>query len=219
MKYLFTYNIFELNTYSNKITVNSYDELIQLLNQYNIPLNKWGTEGYKTPKHLWKELQEEECELSDKNGVLIRQVQFVGAKIMCKLNGKNYRLWEDRAVFKDGRIRIRPIQQSMAEKFKSGEDQYEALIRGLKEELNIEMEKNQFIYYNKETIEENGDYPGIRSYHTGYYYMGFLTKDQFKAEGYIEHQKDKDMYFVWREMKKKPSGYYPLPLSGDKAFK
>jgi len=218
MKYLLTYNLFELVNYSDKLKVNSYDELIKLLEDYNIPLDIWGTRIYKTPKHLWKEIQEEECTLYEKDGDIIREVQFVGAKIMCKINGKNYRLWEDRAVFKDGRIRIRPIEQSMAEKFKAGEDQYIALIRGLKEELGIEMKKNQFIYYTKETFEENGDYPGIRSYHTGYYYMGFLTEEQFNPKGYIEHQKDKDMYFVWREMKPKKAGHYPLPLGGDKAF-
>ncbi len=49
MKYLLSYN--ELKTSSNNITVNSYEELLSLLKKYNIPLEKWGTGGFKTPKH------------------------------------------------------------------------------------------------------------------------------------------------------------------------
>lgn len=157
MKHLLTYNLFELVNYSDKLKVNSYEELIQLLKDYNVPLDIWGTRIYKTPKHLWKEIQEEECQLYNMNGVIYREVQFVGAKIVYKKDGKNYRLWEDRAVFKDGRIRIRPIEHSMAEKFKAGENIYDVLIRGMKEELGIEdVKKEQCIFYDKGRMEEIG---------------------------------------------------------------
>lgn len=81
--------------------------------------NKWGTEKYKTVQHLYEELENSECILSERNGELIRNVQFVGAIIVYKKDGINYRLWEDRAVFNDGRIRIRPIQQSISQKTNS----------------------------------------------------------------------------------------------------
>ena len=117
MKHIMSFKIFESNN-TSLIEVNSYDELLDLLESFNIPLEKWGTGGLKTVEHLWKELQEKECILKEVDGELIREVVFVGARILYTKDGNHYRLWEDRAEFKDGRIRIRPIPHSMAEKFK-----------------------------------------------------------------------------------------------------
>jgi len=216
MKRILSYSLFELKKY-NKIQVNSIEELESLLMKYNIPLEKWGTQGFKTVDHLFGELQEHECILSDVNGELHRNVDFVGAKIIYKKDGVNYRLCEDRAVFKDGRIRIRPIEHSMAEKLHDGESHSDGLIRGLKEELGMEIDKSQIAFYNKEKFEDNTDYPGIHSFHNGYSYMVTINDSQFKKE-YIEHQSDKDIYFKWRKMEKKLAGYYPIPLGGDTAF-
>lgn len=212
MKYLKRYKIFE---YKKSLQINSYDELLSLLKEYNVPLNIWGTYGYKTVNHLWEEIKEEECVLSIVNNEIHRNVQYIGAKIIYEKDGVKYKLCEDRAEFKDGRIRIRGgMIHSVAEKFKAGEDPTKALIRGLKEELGVNVHKNQFIYYNKENIENNEDYPGIKSFHTGYLYFIKFNDEQFKPQ-YVEYQKDKTIYFVWRKVEKRHAGYYPLPLGGD----
>jgi len=209
MKYLIKFENY-------KQEINFYEDLISSLKEYNIPLEKWGTGKYKTTQHLWNELVEEECVLTFNDGKIYREVEFVGAKILYKYNGKNYRLWEDRAIFKDGRTRIRPINFSMAEKFHNGEKPEQALIRGMKEELGIKLNKNQFTFYNKNRFEENSDYPGIISHHTGYEYLIKLTDEQFNRNGYVEKQKDKEIHFVWREVKQRIKGHYPLPLGSDK---
>ena len=211
MKHLKKFKIFE---YKKSLQINSYDELLSILKEYNIPLNIWGTYGYKTINHLWEEIKEEECVLSIVNNEIHRNVQFIGAKIIYEKDGIKYKLCEDRAEFKDGRIRIRGIVHSVAEKFKADEDPTKALIRGIKEELGLNINKNQFIYYNKEDIENNEDYPGIKSFHTGYLYFIKINDEQFKPQ-YIEYQEDKTIYFVWRRIKKRHAGYYPLPLGGD----
>ena len=213
MKHLFLYKEF-----NSDIKVNSYVDLINLLEKYNINLDKWGTGGFKTVKHLWNEIQDNECILSEKDGKLFRDVNFVGAKIIYKKDGKNYRLWEDRAIFKDGRIRVRQILYSMAEKFKANESPVDSLIRGMEEELGIILEENQFAHYNTNRFEDNGDYPGIYSFHNGYEYVIMLNDKQFVSDGYVEKQKDKTIYFVWREMLPKKSGYYPMRLGTDKSF-
>ena len=99
---------------------------------------------------LWNELKEGECVLYGlKDGTIKREVNFVGAKIYYKKDNDKFFLREEKAIFKDGRIRVRDIWYSMAEKFKMGEDPKEALIRGMKEELDIEINEDQIAYYNR----------------------------------------------------------------------
>ena len=185
----------------NIINIKSKEQLIEILTNFNVPLDDWGSGPYKTIEHLWNELNEEECVLFNINGTLRREVNFVGAKIYYNDGEKRYFLKEEKAMFKDGRVRIRKIWYSMAEKFKFDEDPTEALIRGMKEELDITINENQTTYYNKVYFPSDDDYPGIKSFHTGYNYLIVLNEDQYNINGYIEHQSDKDIYFKWKEIK------------------
>lgn len=182
------------------LTINSKDELINILTKYKINTEKWGTGKYKTIDHLWNEILNDECVLFGYKGVLRREVSFVGAKIYYIKNNHKQKLVEDKAIFKDGRIRKRNIWYSMAEKFKWDENPIVALIRGIKEELNINIKENQVTYYNRVHFPENSDYPGIKSFHTGYSYLVLLNETQYKEEGYVENQHDKDIYFVWKNV-------------------
>ena len=90
---------------------------------------------------------------------------------------------------------------SAAEKFKFGENPKEVIVRGIKEELGIDISEDQFSFYNKTKVEVNDDYPDIRSFHHGHEFLVVLTKDQFKEDGYVEEQDDKTVFFVWKRMK------------------
>lgn len=176
-----------------------YDELKKRLKKFNIPLNKWGKGDNKTIGHLLSELKEGETHLEEKDGNLIRNVNFVGAKIIyIDENNDKWKLVEEKQVFKDGRKRIRgKMPYGMAEKFKMGEDPKNVIIRGMKEELDIDLSKEQFVFYNKINFRLDSDYPGIESYHKGYEFLVVLNKDQYKEEGYKEFQEDKTVYFKW----------------------
>jgi hypothetical protein len=80
-------------------------------------------------------------------------------------------------------------------------DLNEALVRGMKEELNITITEEQGIFYNKLYFPENSDYPGIESFHTGYSYIVVLNDEQYIEDGYEENQSDKDIYFKWKDIK------------------
>ncbi len=180
------------------IITQDYIDFVEYLKKFNIPVDKYGTEKFKTVNHLFNEIKEGETVLTEEGGKLVRRVNFVGARIIFKKDGRWQHLYEEKQVFKDGRIRRRNLPYSMAEKFKLGEDPKKVLIRGFKEELNIELSMNQFNFYNRVEIEDNTDYPGIISYHTGYEFLVVLNESQFKEEGYIEKQTDKDVYFKWK---------------------
>ena len=208
MKYLSPYKNYIkefLNTKKDDIpdehllNITSEEELYSILKEYDIDLSKWGIGRYKTVSQLFKEIKEGECVLYGFNGILRREVNFVGARVIYMIDKIRYVLTEDRSIFKDGRVRVRDIWYSMAEKFKFGEDHEEALIRGMEEELGIVVNGNQCFFYNKLRFQDNGDFPGLESYHNGYSYLVLLNEEQYKEEGYIEHQSDKDIYFTWRK--------------------
>ena len=90
----------------------------------------------------------------------------------------------------------------MAEKFKLGEEPKKVLIRGMKEEIDLNITNDQFNYFNKLRFEDNSDYPGITSFHTGYEFLVVLKDNQYVEEGYVERQSDKDVYFKWKSLKR-----------------
>ena len=163
--FLYEYSNFPIEKLDNddKLEIKSLEELYSILEKFNIDISKWSTGPYKSVEHLWNEIKEGECILYNHNSELRREVNFVGAKIIYKdENNIKYYLYEEKAVFKDGRTRVRKIWYSMAEKFKFGEKPKKALIRGMKEELNIDVNSNQFVFYNKIYFPSDGDYPGIK---------------------------------------------------------
>jgi hypothetical protein len=123
---------------------------------------------------------------------------------MCEMfyhDGKNlFKLIEEKQVFNDGRTRIRDKESSISEKMMIGEDPLESLIRGVEEELGIILGKSQ--------IEELGDiqkteasqsFPGLTTKYNGHNFTCFLNPDQYNPNGYVEVQKDKSTYFIWKE--------------------
>jgi len=201
MKWIKLFEDFHIN--ESIIIPGEYIDFVQMLKDHGIDTELYGTGTFKTIGHLYHEMEEGETELTDENGQLVRRVQFVGARIIYKKNGEWWRLFEEKQIFKDGRERRRKnMPYSAAEKFKSGEDPKEVIVRGMKEELNLDITKDQFAFYNKKEIENNDDYPGVKSYHIGHEFLVVLNDDQFKKEGYIERQADKDVYFTWRPLKK-----------------
>lgn len=203
MKNIRLFNDFTEKINENVIVPGEYLDFIAMLKDHGVDTDLYGTGTYKTLGHLFQEMKEGETELTSENGSLVRRVQFVGARILYKKDGAWLRLFEEKQIFKDGRERRRTnMPYSAAEKFKSGEDPKEVIVRGMKEELNIDISADQFTFYNRNEISENSDYPGIKSYHIGYEFLVVLDESQYLEEGYIERQKDKDVYFVWRPVSK-----------------
>jgi hypothetical protein len=190
----------------NYAQLGKLQELKDKLEKHNIPTDDWGTGKSKTLYHLFLETEEGETILEPYEYTLIRKVSFIGGIILYKKDGEWLRLKEDKQVFVDGRTRVRKkMPYSLAEKFKTGEDHKNVVIRGAKEELDLTIDESQISYYNERVfIEESSqDYPGLKTEHTGYEYLIILNEDQYKPEGYIEKQADKSVYFGWHKMYKK----------------
>jgi hypothetical protein len=172
------------------------------LHKFSIPFQYWGTGKSKTTEDLLKEIENKDCILREEDGLLVRYIEFVGVEIFYKDKQNNiYRLKEDRQVFKDGRVRKRNLPVSVAEKMQSGEDPLLSAVRGIKEELQIEIEKSQL--EKSDDIDFKGgslSYPGLRTEYTGHKFKCELKEHQFVPGGYVENQSTKSTYFVWQKL-------------------
>jgi hypothetical protein len=173
-------------------------ELTNTLTKFSVPIDSWGTGESKSIDHLFDEIKNGECHVEDAGGYLVRYIEFVGIRIFYKENDEIWHLKEDKQVFNDGRTRRRNIPSSVSEKMKFGEDPRLSSVRGIKEELGVDIEEPQLI--KMRDINYNGDslsYPGLKSIYKGYQFTCYLTKEQYDPNGYIEVQKDKSTFFKW----------------------
>ena len=171
------------------------------LNKFSIPIDNWGTGKSKTIEHLFDELKNEECFLTEIDGTLVRSIEFVGVKIYHNENNERWILKEDRQEFNDGRIRRRNMPSSVSEKMKFGEDILKSAIRGIKEELGVDISTNQ-LSKRKDLFYDGGSvsYPGLKTKYKGHQFICELQSHQFDPSGYVEVQRDKKTYFVWHKL-------------------
>jgi hypothetical protein len=193
MKYIKIFEDFNPNL------INTVEELTNKLKEYSIPVEEWGTGEAKNVEHLLDEIRGEECNVEDRGEYLIRSIEFVGVRIYHKdKDNVTWVLKEDKQEFKDGRVRRRNMPSSVSEKMKFGEDPLISAIRGIKEELGINVEGHQLI--KMRDLFYNGgsqSYPGLRTRYKGHQFSCFFNDDQFDMNGYIEVQKDKSTFFKW----------------------
>jgi hypothetical protein len=181
-------------------------QVVDTLKAHQIPIETWGTGKAKTVDHLVKEVVEGEAVLTTtETGELVRQISVIGMDVFHKgADGKTYKLVEDKQVFKDGRERRRELPTSMGEKVQPGEDLDEAAVRAVREELGVEGDLPVEHVNTTRKVRESNSYPGLNGEYVIHDYRSWLTSEQFKQEGYIERQADKDVYFVWREIQDTP---------------
>lgn len=195
MKYLKLFEYFNLDE------IITEDDLVSKLKEYSIPIEYWGKGYAKTIGHLLDELKSDECVIIDKDGYLVRYIEFVGIRVYYKEGDDTWALKEDRQEFKDGRVRRRTMPSSVSEKMKFGEDPMLSAIRGIKEELDIDVTENQLI--KRRELDYDGgsqSYPGLKSKYKGHQYTCYLKSHQFNPDGYVEVQKDKSTFFVWEKI-------------------
>lgn len=191
----------KLFEYFNADEIKNISDLVSKLKEYKIPYETWGKGYAKTTNHLLDEILTHECTIIDQQGYLIRYIEFVGINVFYEKNGTKYHLKEEKQIFRDGRERRRKMQSSVSEKMKFGEDSGSSAIRGVSEELGVNINPDQL--GNKRDVGHDSNsqsYPGLKSKYKGHIFECTLRDDQYKREGYIERQKDKSTYFIWEKI-------------------
>ena len=174
----------------------SLKNLEKFLTENGVDISKWGTGEAKTVQHLLKELIKKECEINVVDGKVVRKVSALSINVLYK----NEVLKEEYQRFKDGRIRRRRMDCSVAEKITEDEvsDINTAAKRAIKEELQISISDNQIgEILHMERTRASGSYPDTIMDMVLYKCDVILEYNQYHPYGYIEHQEDKDTFFIW----------------------
>lgn len=181
----------------------SFDELLEMLIDADIPVEAFGIGGAKTVQHLLTEVQDGESLMSiDSEGKLFREVSVLWLDVLCMREDGVYALREDRQEFRDGRVKRRNLSSSLGEKLKPGELPQDAVTRALAEEIGFNGEVTElYSLGHEETTRTPDNYPGLETDYHFHKYLTVIPAQAFCPDGYIEHQSDKTNYYVWERIK------------------
>ncbi len=170
-------------------------KLEQFLLKNKLPIEDWGSGNAKTVDHLFKEIIKGETKIEFIDNELVRHVRALSITVLYK----DLILKEDYQKFKDGRVRKRKMDASVAEKLdKNDRNLISAVIRGIKEELDVDISESQISNNGKNRkIMDSMSYPGLNSIIDLFKYTVILNDSQYNPDGYVENQEDKSTYFKW----------------------
>eukprot|EP00892_Ulva_mutabilis_P010759 jgi/Ulvmu1/8055/UM004_0292.1 len=178
--------------------VDSPSQLREVLEQHNIPVEKYGQNTAKSIEKLWQEIQDGETSLDIDDCQVVRSLVVV----VCRIKDDDGRtLYEAAQTFSDGRRRVR--NQPLSEKMKPGERPCEAAKRGILEELGDIVSGSMIHSVEPDPIKPvekstsvSHSYPGLTSQYTVYRVnasveglpsSGFTTTEMAGDVGY-EHE-------------------------------
>jgi hypothetical protein len=145
------------------LTFKSTADLKAWLDSKGIDTSCWGTGGAKSVENLWAEIIEGESQIQDEPP--LRLVRMV--KVIIR-NGKRI-LVEAEQEFGENQQRYRGWPP--AEKIKPGENQVEAALRCLQEELQVTPSRVEILSSTSEpeqVHQESPSYPGLRTLYGRY---------------------------------------------------
>lgn len=179
------------------------DWLPKVLEDFSIPLHKFGTGCHKTLDDLADEILrgETRLEVDLQSGRLIRVGAVVRLDVLyLPADAPPLKLYEAGQCFNDGRTRHRPTEFAVWEKLKGGEDPDSCLLRALTEELKLTGPVTAIPGAISEVLRDPEDYPAIRSKFRAFDFEVHLSPDQFCPAGYKEIQPDKTTTFLWQPL-------------------
>ena len=184
-----------------EIQIRSLDHLRSVLSENQIDYSNWGGNATKPIEKLWEEIELDETRIRTEEGDIFRVVGVANVFVKYRsAEGELLQLWEERQEFANGSSRPRN-NAFLAEKGSSTEDYLEWAARALKEELGLTIPTSRIqTLCNKMKPDENiiTSFPGLKSQYHIFEFEVLLTDDEFKEEGYVEEQKNKKTFFVWR---------------------
>jgi hypothetical protein len=179
------------------------DWLPEFLNDFSIPLDKFGTGRHKSLEDLSDEIQKGETrlEVDHSSGRLIRVGAVVRLDVLyLPAYSTPLKLYEAEQRFIDGRCRQRPTEFAVWEKLRADEDPDFGMLRALREELKLTGTIHALPGKQTQIMRDPDDYPMIASRFRAFDFVVHLSSEQFLPHGYQETQRDKTTTFRWRPL-------------------
>ena len=178
-------------------------ELRAFLDENDVSFKEWGTGGAKTFDNLLSEIVSGEAILGMKRGALCRSIEVSVLNVYHDDGTNLWLLYEENQVFADGRSRVRDLDKSIGEKKRQGETPLHTARRALAEELGIK----ETLSLIPKPMTKRGplpslSFPGLLTFYRVHAFDVFLPPHLYRADGYIERQKDKISYFSWKRHRK-----------------
>lgn len=182
------------------VTVESAEDLAYILRDSGIDTTAWGQAPFKSVERLHQEIANGESQLIRAGSALGRLVSIVSVDVRAEIDGRNYRLKEDRQEFTHGGSRRRNLY-GVSEKIQGNEDPKAAARRGLLEELGVTY-TGQLTADEIETDHQasSHSYPGLPGVYQRYPFTAVFDELDWNEDGYTEVQPDKTTYFVWEDL-------------------
>lgn len=189
------------------LKVRSLKSLQKILKQHKVPFETWGQGPTKTLENFWKELQEGESVLAiSGRGKLTRLVERSQALIYYEGPAGRLFLRESMQVFANGARRTRKQDISVSEKRRRGESARSAMVRGISEELKIDLADPSVLErkpgHRYSSSKSSRSYPGLAAKNRMAIFMWLMPIEHFDPEGYVERQRTKTTCFEWFPDKK-----------------
>ena len=92
------------------------EAVVHFLTAHNVPIETWGTGSAKTLEHLLRELHAKESRLYVLKGMVIREAEGVLVDVYHWRNSELLKLFEEKQIFADGRVKTRDTGGSIGEK-------------------------------------------------------------------------------------------------------
>lgn len=182
--------------------MNNVENLKVLLTKHNINFSQWGKNGTKSVSKLFNELQTGDSKLIESNGTLLRESSSVWLNV--SRNNIPLKVLREKRQLRNGKvIKVRSNEHPVTEKIMNGETIRNAVIRGLKEELNLN--RNMYVIQNpshtEQKIQNSVSYPGLKARYTKYY--RWIVLKSKKMPSYMKNEEfttinHNNKHIVWR---------------------
>lgn len=164
--------------------------LAGLLLEYGVHSHDWGLHGSKPIQSLLHELHQGECYLQNEGERVVRCVTAAAAQVVYVHPKRGLlTLKELQQTMPTGEVRKRPTPFSVSEKSLQDESPFTTIMRGIKEELGVQLAREQIEPQgNYRRRSESMSYPGLMTIYDIHEFVVSLNDDQFYEHGYQETQ-------------------------------